>query len=648
MKNNNQPNKYSSRGRRGVGGIVAGVILIAILISTVLVYFVMIINNEKAKASYEQLSTQSDQNKAAENLTAIRDHTLTGCPANCHIGVELRNNGSSSVVVTNVLLYCTSAVGCPGANPHETQSSQITPPKTLNAGQIDTITVGNPQFTITNSLIYRVDLLTESGNIVSTTECKVDSAAAICSNDSGGSSGSSTPDFALSVAPSAFSMTPGSIQHTTATVSSLNGFNSAVTLTISPAATFTITPTPPSVTPPAGGFVTSDLTVNAAANTAPGTYLFTVTGTNGAIQRTTQFSVSILPSPQAAVDTGIIQGTGSLKLDFKAFGAIYPDLGSRKGVDQRGWNVQVSSQFSSVTGYPGYDVMLGQNDPHVVFVESARNMDPSGQDLKLSRTTGLLTSSDQIQGTPAKSNFICKGDAANKQFIKYDETTNFTDLPNTPIGSAQTINWQKMYFCTSIPSDGSGGQVPNGNLWIPPTKFSTLNGIFMVARGAFHPVLSEYAQTVPYQAVYYANGGINTCLRSGANNINTACPAPNTTDDVTASLQYSATKAAMKGGTSVWLHIAGANGPYNVSWLYPDGNYTQLINAQNLNANGNIQLTLPRKNTNDNDGNTIDDIDTLCNGIAAGQSRYFTLIVNDTFDANANRSVYNITWGMVC
>ena len=633
MSKNPINQKRGRRERRGVGAIIGGVILMAILLTTVLVYFITIQDNEKAKTSYEIKAAQASQDKQAEKYAVLRDTGLSGN----NLSVSINNEGSMPMVVSKVLLYCISA-GCTSPEPVE-----IPPSLTLNAGESTTRLAGP----VSNTLTYRVDVISERGNIVSAIECTVDATAKVCKNDS---NGSGSPDFSLSASPSALITETGKTVSSTITVTSLNGFSSAVALSISPTITgvpATFSPTS-SVTPPSGGSATRTLTFAVSSSAAPGNYVMTITGTSAGMPvRTTQLSLSILSSSQTAVDTGIIQGTGSLKLDFKAFGAIYPDLGSRKGVDQRGWNVQTSSQSSSVTGYPGYDVMLGQNDPHVAFVESARNMDPSGQDLKLSRTAGLLTSSDQVQGTPPSSNFICKGDVANKRFLNYDETTNFTDLPNTPIGSAQTVNWQNIYFCTSVPSTGTGGQVTT--LWMPPTKFSTLNGIFMVARGTFHPIFSEYAQTVPYQAVYYAKGGINACLRSSTNiNNNTPCPLPNTADDVTASLQYSATKAAMKAGVSVSLHVTGANGPYYVSWLYPDGNYTQLANAQNLNANGNIQLNLPRKNTNDNDGNTVDDIDTLCNGIPAGQSRYFTLTVTDTFDATANRSVYHMTWGMVC
>jgi hypothetical protein len=636
-------NQYNSsnfaRERRGVGAIIGGVILAAILLTTVMVYFITILNNEKAKTSYEILASQATQDKAAEKFTVPRAHDLSDFGGDFHINIQISNNGSLPLVVSKILLYCTSVVGCPTLDPVE-NAANPSAPVTLNAADVEPILVGP----VADALTYRIDVISERGNIVAAKECQVDLTGQICSNDLTGPAG---PDFGLSATPSSLVFEAGESRSTTITVTSFGGFNSAVSLSVPTVVTgITTDPVPNQVTPPPDGTVTSTLTFASAPTTVPGTYIYTIEGVSG-VTHSTQVTITILGSIQGEVDKGIIQGTGSIKLDFKAFGAIYPELAQRAGVDQRGWDVRVSSGFSWVPGYPAYDVMRGQTNPQIVFIESARNMDPSGQNMVLNRNTGLVTSNDQVQGTPPSSSYICKGDVAAKTLLKYNEGANSVTLPNTPVGSPETAGWQQMFFCSTKPSDGGAGAVPSGDFWTPGTKFSQLNGIFWIARASFTPIFSEYAQTIPYQGVTYAKSGINACLRNV--DVNTACLSPTTSDNA-ASLRYSATSGQMAGGVSVWTHIQGSGltSPYNISWLYPDGTYRQIALNQALNAQGNIRIDLPSQNSNDLDGNTLNDIDTYCTGVPAGQGVYFTLIVTDSFDSGANRNVYDITWRMTC
>ncbi|MGI0015956.1 MAG: hypothetical protein ACREBU_21255, partial [Nitrososphaera sp.] len=113
--------------------------------------------------------------------------------------------------------------------------------------------------------------------------------------------------------------------------------------------------------------------------------------------------------------------------------------------------------------------------------------------------------------------------------------------------------------------------------------------------------------------------------------------------------RYSATRTEMQNGVTVWLHLnsgASLKPPFNVSWLYPDGNYTKLVqDAPSLNPNGNLAVSLP---TTESDG--ITGID--CSG-GAGTSEYYTLIFSDEFEtsggaSNGKRYVYYMTFRMDC
>lgn len=511
-----------SRERRGVGAIIGGVLLVAILLTSVLLYYVTILDNDKRKASYDIQSAQINQDRAAEELSVFRERELVGGNM---MRVHMTNDGSLPVIISHVLLYCISS-GCPSPDPEQSATST-----TLNAREQDTADIGP----LTNLLTYRVDFITERGNIISTIECEVNGS--VCAND---------PDMGED-------------------------------------------PEPPCI--------------------------------------------------DCQVDTGIIQGTGSIQLDFKAFGAIFPQLGSRAGVDQRGWDVKVSSPFGSATGYPGFDLPQGLS---AVLVEKARNMDPSGEDLVLSRNTGLVVNVGKTTSGQPDPNYICKEDKVTRTLAAYNEAASNKVLPNTPVGSARTAGWQELFFCSTQPAT-------NNNPWTPDAKFNNINGIFMVARGTFDNIWAQYAQTIPYQSVAIGQDGItqlNACLLN-SDAIGFACPSP-TTASSNSNLRYNATQTQMAdplNPLTVWLHINTASprnptAPFNAVWLYPDGNYTRLVVDGTLNANRNIEMQLP--NT-ESDGTTPID----CSG-GSGTSEYYSLIVTDSYDSSSKRNVYYMTWRMDC
>ena len=103
--------------------------------------------------------------------------------------------------------------------------------------------------------------------------------------------GSPVPDFSLSANPSALTIAQGSAAPSTITVTSLNGFNSAVDLTVSGCpASATCVLNPSSVTPAANGSTTSTLTIT-VGGASPGTFPLTVSGNAGT--HTTSVSLTI-------------------------------------------------------------------------------------------------------------------------------------------------------------------------------------------------------------------------------------------------------------------------------------------------------------------------------------------------------------------
>ena len=104
--------------------------------------------------------------------------------------------------------------------------------------------------------------------------------------------GPQAPSFSLSASPSTTSVGQGNSANSTLTVSSSNGYNSPVGLTVGgcPGNT-TCTLNPTSVTPPANGTTTSVLTIATTSSSPTGTYSLTISGNSGV--QTTTVSVTI-------------------------------------------------------------------------------------------------------------------------------------------------------------------------------------------------------------------------------------------------------------------------------------------------------------------------------------------------------------------
>ncbi len=116
--------------------------------------------------------------------------------------------------------------------------------------------------------------------------------------------GAGTPGFSVSASPSSVSVVQGSTANSTITVSSVNGFSSATTLSVSGlptgvTAAFSTNP----VTPPANGSATSTLTFTASSTATTGPATVTVTGTSGSLVQTATISLTVTAAggPQTAV-----------------------------------------------------------------------------------------------------------------------------------------------------------------------------------------------------------------------------------------------------------------------------------------------------------------------------------------------------------
>jgi len=278
-----------TRQRRGVGAIIGGVILAGILLTTVLLYFVTILNNDQRKELYNVQSSQIDQDKAAEKLTATATDVETN-PAGLtglYMKTLITNDGSLPLIVSHSAAYC---ITCPSPN-----NPSPTPSFTSIALNLkDSATVYVP---VTPSEMYTAGFITERGNTFYSENCEIVSSDELaCSDDSGGLG---NPNFEVSAVADVFFLTAGtSGAESIVNVTSINGFNEQVTLsaTWDSALTVTMNPATPVVTPdPDESVEAATLTIDVPSGVAEGDYFITVSGTNddGTLKDSTTITVAV-------------------------------------------------------------------------------------------------------------------------------------------------------------------------------------------------------------------------------------------------------------------------------------------------------------------------------------------------------------------
>jgi len=102
------------------------------------------------------------------------------------------------------------------------------------------------------------------------------------------------PDFSISASPTSLTIQQGSSDSSTITITSINGFNQPVQLSVSGAPSgVTATPSPSQVTPPTGGTATSTLTVSVDITVISASYTLTVTGIGDGLTHSAPISLDV-------------------------------------------------------------------------------------------------------------------------------------------------------------------------------------------------------------------------------------------------------------------------------------------------------------------------------------------------------------------
>lgn len=226
--------------------------------------------------------TLTHNTTVALTVTAPPDFTIAASPTS--LSITLGGSGTSTITVTSLNGFNSEVgltiSGLPADTTGTFNPASITPAPDGSATSTLTINVGASTALGT----YSLTVIGTGGTLSHNTTIELTVAAA--------------QDFSISASPSSLTIIQGESGNSTITVGSLNGFNSAVDLTVSglPAdttATFNLA----SVTPPSGGSATSTLTINVGSSTANGTYSITIMGKSGTLAHNVTIALTVIAAP---------------------------------------------------------------------------------------------------------------------------------------------------------------------------------------------------------------------------------------------------------------------------------------------------------------------------------------------------------------
>ena len=217
------------------------------------------------------------------NSSATPAFSVSASPTS--VTVTQGSSGTSTITVTSTGGFNSattlSASGLPSGVTATFSTNPVTPPANGSANSTLTLTasgsatVGTATVTITGT----------SGSTSHSTTITLTVNAS-----------SGTPNFTLSLSPSSFTVDEGGSKSTTLTVTSVNGFHSAVTLSVNEfpsgvSATASANP----VTPPANGSVNVTITWTATRRAPTGTTTIELIGTSGSLTNEIPVTITVAP-----------------------------------------------------------------------------------------------------------------------------------------------------------------------------------------------------------------------------------------------------------------------------------------------------------------------------------------------------------------
>ena len=217
------------------------------------------------------------------NSTATPNFSVAASPTS--VTVTQGTSGTSTITITSTGGFNSattlSASGLPSDVTATFSTNPVTPP--ANGSATSTLTL-----TASSSATVGTATVTITGTSGSTTHS---TTIALTVNASSG-----TKNFTLSLSPSSFTIDDNGSVSTTLTVTSVNGFHSAVTLSVNEFPTdVSATASSNPVTPPANGSVKVTLIWSASRRAPTGTSTIELIGTSGSITNEIPVTITVAP-----------------------------------------------------------------------------------------------------------------------------------------------------------------------------------------------------------------------------------------------------------------------------------------------------------------------------------------------------------------
>ena len=217
------------------------------------------------------------------NSTATPAFSVSASPAS--VTVTQGSSGTSTITVTSTGGFNSattlSASGLPSGVTAAFSTNPVTPP--ANGSATSTLTL-----TASSSATVGTATVTITGTSGSTSHS---TTIALTVNASSG-----TKNFTLSLSPSSFTIDDNGSVSTTLTVTSVNGFHSAVDLSVNEFPTdVSATASANPVTPPANGSVKVTVTWSATRRAPTGTTTIELIGTSGSLTNETPVTITVAP-----------------------------------------------------------------------------------------------------------------------------------------------------------------------------------------------------------------------------------------------------------------------------------------------------------------------------------------------------------------
>ncbi|MBI1850852.1 MAG: proprotein convertase P-domain-containing protein [Planctomycetes bacterium] len=408
-----------------------------------------------------------------------------------------------------------------------------------------------------------------------------------------GSTAAPTPDFTISASPASQTVTQGNSTSYTTTVTSVNGFSSATSLSVSgvPAGS-SASFSPASVTPAAGGSAASTLSVTTTTSTTPGTYTLTITGTSGALVHSTTVSlvVQAAPVPNFTISASpasqtVTQGNGT---SYTATVTSVNGFSSATDLTVSGLPSGAGASFSPTPVTPP----SGGSASSTLSVTTAGTTPAGTYTLTITGTSGTLvhstTVSLAVQAVPVPDFTISASPAS--QTVTQGNGTSYTATVTSVNGFSAATNLS----VTGLPSGATGNLSPS--TVTPPSGGSATSTLSVTTAGT--TPAGTYTLTITGTSgslTHSTNVTLVVQAAGGGNQVVTFTSTPNLAipDNNTTGVTNGIAVATAETITSVSVNVSITHtfqGDLEVSLIGPDAT-TVLLHNRTGGGTDNINTT---------------------------------------------------------